>query len=125
MTFLCLTRLLKLQVHRYNFLIVSMGGANMTNEDPPSNHRHTKTELVINRLSRVEGHIRAIKRMLKEETPCPEVLIQLAAVKAAIQKASQVVLEDHIQSCLAQAVAKGATEEEWQILKKALDKYID
>ena len=88
-------------------------------------HRHSKTRQVINRLSRIEGHIRAIKRMLEEEKPCPEVLIQLAAVKSAIRNASQLVLEDHIQSCLAEAVAKGTADEEWQSLKKALDKYID
>ncbi len=97
---------------------------NMSAGTQPAHH-HGKTQLVINRLSRVEGHIRAVKRMLEEERPCPEVLIQLAAVKSAIQKASQIVLEDHIQSCLTEAVAKGATEEEWQSLKKALDKYID
>ncbi len=91
----------------------------------PAGHRHAKTEQVIHRLSRVEGHIRAIKRMLEEERPCPEVLIQLAAVKSAVQKASQIVLEDHIQSCLAEAVAKGTVDEEWQSLKKALDKYIE
>jgi DNA-binding FrmR family transcriptional regulator len=88
-------------------------------------HHHGKTQVVINRLSRVEGHIRAIKRMLEEERPCPEVLIQLAAVKAAIHKASQLVLEDHIQSCLTQAVAKGEAHDEWQSLKRALDKYIE
>jgi CsoR family transcriptional regulator, copper-sensing transcriptional repressor len=88
-------------------------------------HHHAKTRQVINRLSRIEGHIRAIKRMLEEEKPCPEVLIQLAAVKAAVQKASGVVLEDHIQTCLTEAVARGTAEEEWVSLKKALDKYID
>jgi CsoR family transcriptional regulator, copper-sensing transcriptional repressor len=100
----------------------------MMKEIHPENehsHRHVKTKTVINRLSRVEGHIRAIKRMLEEDRPCPEVLIQLAAVKSAIQKASQIVLEDHIQSCMTEAVAKGTSEEEWQSLKKALDKYID
>ncbi len=88
-------------------------------------HRHFQTRNVINRLSRIEGHVRAIKRMLEEDRPCPEVLIQLAAVKSAIQKASQIVLEDHIQSCLTEAVDKGTYEAEWQSLKKALDKYID
>lgn len=86
---------------------------------------HLQTRTVINRLSRVEGHIRAIKRMLEEDRPCPEILIQLAAVKSAIQKASQIVLEDHIQSCMTEAVDKGTYEAEWQSLKKALDKYID
>jgi CsoR family transcriptional regulator, copper-sensing transcriptional repressor len=87
-------------------------------------HLHKQTRAVINRLSRIEGHIRAIKQMLEEDKPCPEVLTQLAAVKAAVQKAAQVVLEDHIESCLGQAAANGKLEEEWQSLKEALDKYI-
>jgi CsoR family transcriptional regulator, copper-sensing transcriptional repressor len=93
-------------------------------EDHPG-HLHLQTKKVINRLSRIEGHIRAIKRMVEEDRPCPEVLIQLAAVKSAIQKVSQIVLEDHIQSCMTEAVEKGTYESEWQSLKKALDKYID
>lgn len=48
-------------------------------------HVHQHTNEVVNRLSRIEGHIRPIKRMLKEGRPCPDVLIQLlAAVKSAI-----------------------------------------
>ncbi len=93
------------------------------NSTPHVGH-HTKTKVVINRLSRIEGHIRAIKRMLEEDKPCPDVLIQLAAVKAAIEKASQIVLEDHIESCLGQAALTGSSEEEWKRLKEALDRYI-
>ncbi len=94
-------------------------------EKMPHIGQHKKTAQVINRLSRIEGHIRAIKRMLEEDKPCPEVLIQLAAVRAAVQKAAQIVLEDHIESCLGEAAVKGNSEEEWKRLKEALDKYID
>ena len=87
-------------------------------------HRHAKTSSVINRLSRIEGHIRAIKRMIEEGKPCPDVLIQLAAIKAAVQKTAQTVLEDHIESCLTQAATKGVTGEEWHSLKEALDRYV-
>ncbi len=87
-------------------------------------HDHQHTNEVVNRLSRIEGHVRAIKRMLKEDRPCPDVLIQLAAVKAAVQKTAQVVLEDHIESCLDEAAIKGTSNEEWLKLKEALDKYI-
>ena len=62
--------------------------------------------------------------MLKEGRPCPDVLIQLAAVKAAVQKAAQAVLEDHIESCLAEAVFKDTSNKEWLRLKAALDKYV-
>jgi CsoR family transcriptional regulator, copper-sensing transcriptional repressor len=87
--------------------------------------QHKQTRAVVNRLSRIEGHIRSIKQMLEEDKPCPEVLTQLAAVKAAVKKAAQVVLEDHIESCLGQAANKGDIKEEWQRLKEALDKYIE
>lgn len=86
---------------------------------------HRQTASVINRLSRIEGHVRAIKRMVKEAKPCPDVLIQLAAVRSAVQKTAQVVLEDHIESCLSQAAIKGTIDQEWHSLKEALDKYID
>ena len=86
--------------------------------------QHKKTPLVINRLSRIEGHVRAIKRMLKEGRSCPDVLIQLAAVKSAVRKVAQIVLEDHIESCLDEAAIKGTSVKEWHSLKQALDKYI-
>jgi DNA-binding FrmR family transcriptional regulator len=63
--------------------------------------------------------------MVEEDKDCPDVLIQLAAVKAAIQKTSQVVLEDHIESCLLQAAGKGQADVEWASLKEALHKYMD
>jgi DNA-binding FrmR family transcriptional regulator len=87
-------------------------------------HTHTQTRSVVNRLSRIEGHIRAIKAMLEEERPCPEVLIQLAAVKSAITKASRLVLEDHMESCLYKAAKASAPEKEWESLKEALGKYV-
>jgi len=87
-----------------------------------SSHKHTQA--VINRLSRVEGHIRAIKSMLEKERPCPDVLIQLAAVRSAVTKASRIVLEDHMESCLYNATEAGAQEQEWKSLKDALEKYV-
>jgi DNA-binding FrmR family transcriptional regulator len=76
------------------------------------NNTHKHTQAVINRLSRIEGHVRAIKNMLNEERSCPDVLIQLAAVKSAITKTSRIVLEDHIESCLYNASQASAPEKE-------------
>jgi DNA-binding FrmR family transcriptional regulator len=87
-------------------------------------HTHKHTKAVINRLSRIEGHIRAIKSMLEEERACPDILIQLAAVKSAITQASKVVLEDHMESCLYKATEASAPEKEWESLKEALRKYV-
>ena len=87
-------------------------------------HIHQHTRAVINRLSRIEGHVRAIKKMIEDERPCPEVLIQLAAVRSAVTKASRLVLEDHMESCLYKANKATAPEKEWESLKEALGKYV-
>ncbi len=87
-------------------------------------HIHKHTRAVINRLSRIEGHIRAIKTMVEDERPCPDILIQLAAVRSAITRASRLVLEDHMESCLYKATRATAPEREWESLKEALGKYV-
>ncbi len=87
-------------------------------------HIHQHTRAVINRLSRIEGHIRAIKNMVEDERPCPEILIQLAAVRSAVTNASRLVLEDHMESCLYKATGASAPEKEWVNLKEALSKYV-
>jgi len=87
-------------------------------------HIHKHTHAVINRLSRIEGHVHAIKTMVEDERPCPDILIQLAAVKSAITQAARLVLEDHMESCLYKATKANAPEKEWESLKEALGKYV-
>lgn len=95
----------------------------MANEDLHSHaHRHTKA--VANQLARTAGHVTSIKRMVEEGRACTEILIQLAAVRAAIDRTSRLVLEDHVESCLHGAATNGIADEEWQRLKEALDKFI-
>ena len=85
-------------------------------------HQHTKA--VANQLARTAGHVTSIKHMVEEGRPCPEVLIQLAAVRAAIDRAAKLVLEDHVESCLRGAASNGLADEEWARLKTALDTFI-
>jgi CsoR family transcriptional regulator, copper-sensing transcriptional repressor len=87
-------------------------------------HSHQRTREVVNRLSRIEGNVRAVKGMVVEGRDCPDVLIQLAAIRAAVERVSRVVLSDHVESCLRGAAATGAADEEWGSLKEALDKFI-
>lgn len=87
-----------------------------------STHKHRKK--VVNRLSRIEGHIRGIKKMVEEDRDCPELLHQIAAVKAALNKTGELILEDHIESCLIDAVRQGSTEEYVKNLKEAITKLI-
>ncbi len=87
-------------------------------------HGHQHTREVVNRLSRIEGHVRAVKGMVETDRACPEVLIQLAAIRSAVEQVSRVVLSDHVESCLRGAATTGAADEEWVSLKEALDKFI-
>jgi DNA-binding FrmR family transcriptional regulator len=96
----------------------------MTLVDDHATHPHQHTRAVAAQLARTAGHVASIKRMVEEGRPCPDVLIQLAAVRAAIDRAAKLVLEDHVESCLRGAAANGAADDEWDRLKAALDSFI-
>ena len=85
---------------------------------------HKQRKNVRDRLVRAEGHIRGIIRMIDEEKECPDILIQIGAVKAAIEKAGVIILEDHIEHCLIEAVKSGDVESQLQELKTALQKLL-
>ena len=75
------------------------------------------------RLSRAIGHMESIKRMVEEGRDCTEVLIQLSAVKAAINNTGKIILEDHIEHCIVDAVEHGDTKA-IQELNKAIDRFV-
>lgn len=95
---------------------------NEESQSTPPGHEHT--EAVIKRLARIEGHVRGIKRMVEEDTPCPEVLIQIAAVRAALNRVGQVILEDHLRTCMVKAVQDGDFETAMRDLKLSLDRFL-
>lgn len=70
-------------------------------------HVHQNTKQVLNRLSRITGHLNAVKTMVETGRDCSEVLIQLAAVQSALNGVCQVILEDHIDHCIVDAVQTG------------------
>lgn len=87
-------------------------------------HAHEHRKAVLDRLARIEGHIRAVRRMVEEDVPCPEVLVQIAAVRSALNGAGRIILEDHVKSCLIDTVREGNFENSFQDLKDLLDKFI-
>ena len=87
--------------------------------------KHEHVDDVINRLSKIEGHVRGIKKMLEESKPCDEILIQFSAVKAALSKASKILLEDHFDHCIMGKITDKELEAELVEFKKALDKFIN
>ena len=69
------------------------------------------------------GHLSAVKRMVEQNRDCSDVLIQLSAVNSAIKNVSKIILQDHIEHCLVEAV-KENDQEAIDKLKEAIDKFV-
>ena len=86
-------------------------------------HSAEHTKAVLNRMSRIIGHMQSTRRMVEDGRDCSEVLIQLSAIESAINSVSRVILKEHMSTCIIDAVKKDdldAIEE----LNKAIDKFI-
>lgn len=68
-------------------------------------HVHANQKAVINRLARAVGHLEKVKRMVEEGYDCSEVLVQLAAVRSALDNAGKVILQDHMRHCMVDALS--------------------
>ncbi|WP_414529539.1 metal-sensing transcriptional repressor [Nodularia chucula] len=89
-------------------------------------HVHSQESLrkIVNRLSRIEGHVRGIKTMVQQNSPCPDVLLQIAAVRGALDKVARIILDEHLTQCIARAAEEGNIEIELEQLKAALDRFL-
>ena len=70
--------------------------------DAPNLHR---------RLNKILGQVKAIDKMVDEDVPCEEILIQINAVKGAMHRVGQIVLEGHLQHCVLEGIENGDAEE--------------
>ena len=92
-------------------------------------HSHTHThdpqqiKAVLNRLSRAIGHLESIKKMIESGRDCSEVLIQIAAVRSAIDNTGKLILQDHLKHCIMDAAREG-DQQTIDDLCQAIDKYM-
>ena len=86
-------------------------------------HVHENQKAVVNRLARAIGHLEKVKRMVEDGHDCSEVLVQLAAVRSAIDNTGKVILQDHMRHCMVDAVAAG-DQEAIEDLCRAIDRYM-
>lgn len=98
-----------------------MSSHNTQSHNHSHDHKHTKE--VSNRLARAIGHLQKVKQMVDSGEDCSEVLIQLAAVKSAINNTGKLILKDHLEHCIVHAVQDG-DEEMLEELNEAIDKFI-
>ncbi len=88
-----------------------------------SKNQHEYKKAILNRISRALGHFNSIKKMVEDDRDCSDILIQLSAVKAEVVSISKVILKDHLDHCIVDAV-KGNDEEAIEKLKGAIDKLV-
>ncbi len=86
-------------------------------------HHHTNTKAVINRLNRAIGHLESVRNMVEDGRDCTEVLIQIAAVKSAINNVGKLILTDHIEHCIVDAIEEH-DEDAIKNLEDAINKFI-
>ena len=90
-------------------------------DDEAATFRHSYTRdraQLLRRLSRIEGQVRGIGRMIEREEYCVDILQQTAALRAAIDAVSIMVLEDHVQGCVRTAAERGEAD---QYVEEVLD----
>jgi len=81
-------------------------------------------EDLIRRLRKIEGQVRGLQRMVENDKYCVDVLVQVAAVRAAVNKVGTIVFEHHSRVCLQEAVEKDAKDEAIEELVGVLTKFI-
>lgn len=80
-----------------------------------------KHDSALKRLKTVEGHIRGVQRMIEEDAYCIDVIRQIQAVQAALNKISSQILDEHLNSCLITAVRGEDAVERERVLKEIID----
>lgn len=86
------------------------------------NH-HADPRALVARVSRIIGHCEAIKKMIEEDRDCPDILIQVAAVKSAMNNVGKAILKDHIDHCVVEA-ARNEDHKVLEDLSVAIDRYM-
>ncbi len=86
-------------------------------------HSHEHTKAVLNRLSRAIGHLQSVRAMVEQGRDCSEVLIQIAAVRSAIDNTGKLILQDHLRHCIVEAAQEG-DQKTIDDLCEAIDKYM-
>ncbi len=75
----------------------------------------------LGRLRRIEGQVQGIHRMVEEDKYCVDILLQLAAVQGAVEQVQKLVLGQHIESCVADAMRSGSPRERQKKMGELLD----
>ncbi|HHT51143.1 MAG TPA: metal-sensitive transcriptional regulator [Eubacteriaceae bacterium] len=71
---------------------------------------NSNTDALINRLKRIEGQVKGIQKMIENKKYCSDILIQITAARAALEKVGGIILEEHLKTCIKSAVEENKEE---------------
>ena len=83
--------------------------------------QHDTKTAILKRLSRIEGQVRGLSRMVEEDRYCIDIVTQIAAVRAALRRAEDEILRDHVGHCVEHAIASGDQAEQRKKVAEIMD----
>ncbi len=78
-------------------------------------------ELLIKRLNRIEGQVKGIQKMVEEERSCVDILVQISAIRSAINKVGNIILENHIKGCVSNSIKNGEVEKSEELISELME----
>ncbi|MFR3072553.1 MAG: metal-sensitive transcriptional regulator [Paeniclostridium sp.] len=75
---------------------------------------------MIKRLNRIEGQVKGIQKMVEDERYCVDILVQISAIRSAINKVGNIILENHIKGCVANSIKEGNFEKSDELISELM-----
>ncbi|WP_300278130.1 metal-sensitive transcriptional regulator [Peptacetobacter sp.] len=92
---------------------------NEDNEERKLSDRNNKKDL-IKRLNRIEGQVKGIQKMIDDDRYCIDILVQISAAKAAIDKVGKIILENHIKGCVTESIKHESEDESDRLIEELM-----
>ncbi|GAA0710849.1 metal-sensitive transcriptional regulator [Paraclostridium ghonii] len=78
-------------------------------------------EAIIKRLNRIEGQVKGIQKMVEDERYCVDILVQISAIRSAINRVGNIILENHIKGCVSNSIKEGNTQQSDELISELME----
>lgn len=83
--------------------------------------KNNDKEAIIKRLNRIEGQVKGIQKMIEDERYCVDILVQISAIRSAINRVGNIILENHIKGCVSNSIKEGETQESEELISELME----
>ncbi|MGL5560886.1 MAG: metal-sensitive transcriptional regulator [Paraclostridium sp.] len=83
--------------------------------------KNNDKEAIIKRLNRIEGQVKGIQKMVEDERYCVDILVQISAIRSAINRVGNIILENHIKGCVSNSIKEGDTQESEELISELME----